>query len=56
MHKKIMPEFTEKLLAQTKLLKIGDPLREDTRVGAMISKEHMQKVEGFIQSAKDEVR
>ena len=37
-------EFLEAFVAQAKKMKIGDPLAEDTTVGATISKEHSEKV------------
>ncbi|XP_033103522.1 4-trimethylaminobutyraldehyde dehydrogenase A-like [Anneissia japonica] len=48
----IKDEFLEKLLDKIKDMKIGDPMAEDTMVGAMISKEHMEKVLGYIEGAK----
>ena len=36
-------------------MKIGDPMDEDTRVGATISKNHSEKVLGYIDSAVEEV-
>ncbi len=35
-------------------LKVGDPLEEDTKVGALISRAHMDKVLSFIRLAQDE--
>ncbi|XP_038046475.1 4-trimethylaminobutyraldehyde dehydrogenase-like [Patiria miniata] len=48
----IKDQFVERLLGRVNALRLGDPLREDTQVGALISKEHMEKVLGYIEGAK----
>uniref|UniRef100_A0A915IL48 Aldehyde dehydrogenase domain-containing protein n=1 Tax=Romanomermis culicivorax TaxID=13658 RepID=A0A915IL48_ROMCU len=53
-HKKIYDQFLQKLVKRTKNLKIGDPLEHGTLVGAMITKEHMEKVHQFVERAKQE--
>jgi aldehyde dehydrogenase family 9 protein A1 len=55
-HKSVLSEFTEKLLAEVKKLatKVGDPLLDETRMGATICEDHMNKVLGFIESARQE--
>uniref|UniRef100_A0AC34RQ30 Aldehyde dehydrogenase domain-containing protein n=1 Tax=Panagrolaimus sp. JU765 TaxID=591449 RepID=A0AC34RQ30_9BILA len=53
-HKNILNEFVESLVEKTKQLKIGDPLKEDTRVGACISKDHLDKVKSYIDGAVKE--
>jgi len=54
--KSLLKEFTEKLLAEVKKLatKQGDPLLDDTRMGATICQDHMNKVLGYIDSARKE--
>jgi len=47
---KFKKDFTEKV----KALKVGDPLEHDTDQGAIVSKEHMEKILSYIQLAKDE--
>ncbi|CAB3403654.1 unnamed protein product [Caenorhabditis bovis] len=49
--KKILDEFTRKLVEKTKKMKVGDPLEESTKVGAHISAEHRNKVEAYIAEA-----
>jgi aminomuconate-semialdehyde/2-hydroxymuconate-6-semialdehyde dehydrogenase len=46
--------FKEDLVNRTKALKIGDPLEHDTDQGAIVSKEHMEKILSYIQLAKEE--
>lgn len=47
-HKRILEDFTDKLVKLTRQMKVGDPLSSDTKVGAHISAEHRNKVQGFI--------
>ncbi|RSL29472.1 aldehyde dehydrogenase [Salibacterium salarium] len=47
-------EFLEKFAAKTKELKVGDPFDETSNVGAMISKEHYERVLGYLDLAKEE--
>lgn len=46
--------FLEKLIARTAKMKIGDPMDPGTHVGALISKDHMNKVLGYIEKGKAE--
>jgi aminomuconate-semialdehyde/2-hydroxymuconate-6-semialdehyde dehydrogenase len=50
----IYDEFLERFVAQTKKLKIGDPQEPETEVGALISRDHLKKVSGYIELAKEE--
>lgn len=45
--------FLEKLVAAVRALRPGDPLDEKTTLGALISEEHLQRVMGYITSAKE---
>ncbi|SDW94203.1 aldehyde dehydrogenase [Aequorivita viscosa] len=47
---KIKKDFVEKV----KQLKVGNPFDEDTNLGALVSKEHLEKVESYIQLAEKE--
>jgi betaine-aldehyde dehydrogenase len=51
-HAKIKAAFLEKLLARTAQMVIGDPQDGATHVGALISREHMTKVLGYIAKGK----
>lgn len=46
--------FVEKLLARVGTLKLGDPMAEDTDVGPLISREHMDHVLSYIETGKQE--
>lgn len=52
--KTIYEKFKKDFVERTKALKIGDPLQNDTDQGAIVSKEHMEKVLGYIKLAQDE--
>ncbi|ESO01401.1 hypothetical protein HELRODRAFT_112795 [Helobdella robusta] len=51
-HESIYDKFVEKLLAAVRRIKIGDPMDEETRVGATISKRQFDIVMGFVDRAK----
>ncbi|VDL74564.1 unnamed protein product [Nippostrongylus brasiliensis] len=50
-HRSLEAEFVKLLREKTEAMKVGDPLEEDTRVGASISREHMEKVKSYIDGA-----
>ncbi|XP_026161300.1 4-trimethylaminobutyraldehyde dehydrogenase A isoform X1 [Mastacembelus armatus] len=50
----IMPQFLEEVVKRTKTIPIGDPLLDDTRMGALISKPQLDKVLGYVSQAKKE--
>ncbi|MEH6938225.1 aldehyde dehydrogenase [Bacillus sp. JJ664] len=50
----IYQEFLEKFVEKTNELKIGDPFEEGTKVGAVIGKEHYDKVLSYIEIAKED--
>lgn len=48
----VLEAFSQKLVARTKQLKIGDPFDPETEVGALIDGKHLQRVLGYIESGK----
>ncbi|MHA6250790.1 aldehyde dehydrogenase [Oceanobacillus sp. CAU 1775] len=50
----IYDEFLEKFAVKAKELKVGDPFDPDTKVGAMVSEEHYNKVVSYLDIAKEE--
>ena len=46
--------FVERFLAATKKLRVGDPADDKTDVGALVSAQHLDKVSGYIELAKQE--
>jgi aldehyde dehydrogenase (NAD+) len=51
---KIKKDFTDCLLEEAKGWKPGDPLKEDTQMGAVISKEHLEKIHRYIEVGNKE--
>lgn len=51
-----MPQFLEEVVKRTKAIPVGDPLLDGTRMGALISKPHLDKVLGFVNQAKKQVK
>ena len=45
--------FIERLAGRARKMKIGDPLDPATHVGALISEDHLEKVLGYIEMARD---
>ncbi len=52
--KSIYEKFKEAFLKRVSTLKVGDPLNDENRMGAMVSKPHMEKVLSYIELAKQE--
>ncbi len=50
--KRFHNQFLDSLLARAKKLRIGDPMDPETQVGALISRQHMEKVLGYIEAGK----
>lgn len=50
----LYPKFLEEFVIRTNLLVVGDPLEEKTRMGALVSEAHMNKVLSYIELAKQE--
>lgn len=50
----LYPRFKETLLRKMKMLKVGDPLEERTSQGAVVSKDHFQKILSHLDLAKKE--
>jgi aminomuconate-semialdehyde/2-hydroxymuconate-6-semialdehyde dehydrogenase len=53
-HAPIYEKFRDALIARSQEIKIGDPLDEDTRYAAMVSRPHMEKVLSYIELAQRE--
>ena len=52
--RKIYQDFKNKFLDKVQNLTIGDPLENTTKIGALVSYDHMQKVLNHIQIANDD--
>ncbi|KAK1786761.1 hypothetical protein P4O66_017153, partial [Electrophorus voltai] len=53
-HRPILPQFLKKVVRRTRDIRIGDPLLDDTRMGALVSRPHLDKVLGYVEQAKKE--
>ena len=47
-------QFKSDFVSRVSALKVGDPLDEDTDVGAIVSKQHFEKIMSYIELAKKE--
>ncbi|XP_025898697.1 4-trimethylaminobutyraldehyde dehydrogenase [Nothoprocta perdicaria] len=52
--REILDAFTKEVVKRTQKIKVGDPLLEDTRMGALINRPHLDRVQGFIKQAKEQ--
>lgn len=50
----IYDKFKEAFIEKTRLLKVGDPESPHTRLGAVVSKQHKEKILSYIELAKSE--
>lgn len=50
-HADVAEELTDKVVALSRKVPFGDPLDPKTQVGAIISAEHMAKIDGYVQAA-----
>ena len=54
LHEDIADEFLERMVAQTKQIRIGDPLLEETQMGPLCTVGQRDKIEGELARAVDE--
>jgi len=52
--KSIYEKFKEAFLKRVSTLKVGDPLKDDSRMGAIVSQQHFDKILSYIDLAKQE--
>jgi len=50
----IFEKFKKDFVAKVAALKVGNPFDTDTNIGALVSKSHMEKVQSYIEIAKQE--
>jgi aldehyde dehydrogenase len=53
-HESIYDKFMERVVARTKAIKMGDPLAEDTMMGAQASNDQYQKILSYLDIGKQE--
>lgn len=54
LHASIYDEFVERMIAEVKTWKIGDPLADDTRLGPVISRAAREKILNYIHIGREE--
>lgn len=54
LHKNIKDEFVKKLEERVQRVRIGDPMDQETELGPLISQNHFDKVNSYVQLAKEE--
>lgn len=52
--KGVYDKFLDAFVDETKSLKVGDPLAKDSKLGAVVSETHMQKILGYVELARQE--
>ena len=52
--KSIYEKFKNDFVAKTKAMVIGSPMADSTRIGAVVSKSHMEKILSYVELAKQE--
>jgi betaine-aldehyde dehydrogenase len=52
--RRMLRPFLEQLQRRVQAMRIGDPMRDDTQVGSLISAEHLDKVLGYIARGRAE--
>lgn len=50
----IYDEFVEAFAARADKMTVGDPMDENTRLGAIVSEEQLERVMGYVEAGKDE--
>src|SRR5579864_103791 len=53
-HRSIAEEFSERVVAATRALKVGDPLDEQTEMGPLISRAQRERVQGYVEIGRKE--
>ena len=52
----IFKKFMERMKEKTKRVKLGDPRKRDTKMGPLVSEEHLEKVVSYIEVGKKEAK
>ncbi|MFD2923086.1 aldehyde dehydrogenase family protein [Halobacillus naozhouensis] len=53
-HESIYDEFMQQFIAKTEKLKSGDPFDKGTHLGSIISRNQLEVIDGYVQSAREE--
>ncbi|MBI5631606.1 MAG: gamma-aminobutyraldehyde dehydrogenase [Elusimicrobia bacterium] len=55
-HGSIFKKFTEAFLGEVAKIRVGDPAKADTDMGPLVSSDHRERVEAFLQRAQDKAK
>jgi acyl-CoA reductase-like NAD-dependent aldehyde dehydrogenase len=50
-HESLVTEFTDRFVSRASVMKQGDPRQEDTDLGPSITRQHLERVDGFVRRA-----
>jgi len=50
-HKDIAEDFVARVVSLSRQVKFGDPMDPDTQVGAIVTREHQAKIDGYVKGA-----
>ena len=50
----LFDKFVDRFVEETNKIKVGDPLQKENFIGALVSKEHLAKVQSYVELAKKE--
>ncbi len=54
LHEKIYDKFLSAFIKRVKKIRMGDPTKDDTEIGSVISREHFESVKSYFQKGKNE--
>lgn len=52
--KEIFKKFIDRMKEKTKRIKLGDPMKRETKMGPLVSEEHLEKVISYLEVGKQE--
>ncbi len=50
-HESLVTEFTDRFVSRASVMKQGDPRQQDTDLGPSITRQHLERVDGFVRRA-----
>ena len=53
-HEDIADAFVERVVALSRQVVFGNPMHPDTQVGAIVTADHQQKIDGYVRAARDQ--
>ena len=54
LHERIYDKFLSAFIKRVKKIRMGDPTKDDTEIGSVISREHFESVKSYFQKGKNE--